>query len=230
MRVAAAAAARSRKGVSILLCVLVKGFVQFLAREVESVCRKKTAKISFGKWVFFLAEFLVFKMKANIWVISEGLTKNVTFPMKTQISTSLLSCTAITVREKERESESVCFSPICERSRERNERSKRGSKRNQAGKRSAVQCSVVKGRVEAQEAKTVTVCPLVLPLRFWSLCFRYPLLLEYVPIMLTLSKKECLLVATTNLDFGSHLVEEEMSLAATIDDKGARGAVIEAYK
>ncbi|KAJ6925388.1 hypothetical protein NC651_009918 [Populus alba x Populus x berolinensis] len=51
-------------------------------------------------------------MKANIWVISEGLTKNVTFPMKTQISTSLLSCTAITVREKERKRKCLFFSNL----------------------------------------------------------------------------------------------------------------------
>jgi hypothetical protein len=146
----------------------VKGFVQSWQERGRICLQKKDCKDFLWKiGVFFLLDFwsldeggradctrerereraaevgggLIYgKMKANIWVISEGLTKNVTFPIKTQFSTSLLSCTAtaITVREKERESESVCFSPICERSRERNDRSKRGSKRNQAGKRSAV--------------------------------------------------------------------------------------------
>ena len=39
-----------------------------------------------------------------------------------------------------------------------------------------------------------------------------------------------LLVAATNLDLAATIVEEEMSLAAIIADKGARGAAIDAYK
>jgi hypothetical protein len=48
------------------------------------------------------------KMKGNIWVIFEGLFQNFTFPMKTQVSTSLFSCTAtaITGKEEKRERES----------------------------------------------------------------------------------------------------------------------------
>jgi hypothetical protein len=49
-------------------------------------------------------------MKGNIWVIFEGLFQNFTFPMKTQVSTSLFSCTAtataITGKEEKRERES----------------------------------------------------------------------------------------------------------------------------
>ncbi|KAG5246684.1 hypothetical protein IMY05_004G0002800 [Salix suchowensis] len=73
-------------------------------------------------------------MKANIWVIFEGLTKNVTFPMKTQVSISLLHCHC---HYWQREREGFCFSPICGRRGERNGRLKRGSKRNSDVKWSA---------------------------------------------------------------------------------------------
>ena len=51
-----------------------------------------------------------------------------------------------------------------------------------------------------------------------------------LPIMLTLSKKEACWWQPPTLTLAAIFVEEEMSLAATIDDKVARGAVIEAYK
>ena len=51
-----------------------------------------------------------------------------------------------------------------------------------------------------------------------------------LPIMLTLSKKEACWWQPPTLTLAATFVEEEMSLAATIDDKGARGAAIDAYK
>ncbi|KAJ6925309.1 hypothetical protein NC651_009848 [Populus alba x Populus x berolinensis] len=205
MRVAAAAAARSRKGVSILLCSC-EGFCSILAREVESVCRKKTAKISFGKWVFFLAEFLVFKMKANIWVISEGTDQKRYLPDEnSNLYLPLVLHCHYCQRKGEKAKVFVFLQFVKEAEKEMNDQNEES--RGPRGK------------------KPVTVCPLVLPLRFWSLCFRYLFcwnIANYVDIV---KEGGCWWQPPT-LTLVAIFVEEEMSLAATIDDKGARGAAI----